>query len=307
VSVPVRLPRAWEAQVRGYPADDGPTGADWVASVPRLVAEALERWDLAVSGEVRTGWTAVVVPVLRGTQPLALKVGWPHRESALEHLALRTWGGRGAVRLVAALPSDGVLLLERLDADDDLTGVWVDQACEVIGGVLHLLHVPAPPQVQRLADHLAPRLERMPLRSAVPRRIVQRTAGLARELLADGGPEVLLHTDLHFANLLRRPGGDHVAIDPKPLAGHPGFDILPVLRNRTDEMGTGASFRWSARHRVSLVAQAAGIDEDAALAWSLLRAGLEVGRGRPDAHGSTALDDGADLTTCIALTKALDD
>ena len=60
------------------------------------------------------------------------------------------------------------------------------------------------------------------------------------------------------------------------MAGHPGFDLFPVLHNRVDELGTGAAFRWSVRHRVSLAAEAAGIDLDEAFAWTLLRAGVEV-------------------------------
>jgi streptomycin 6-kinase len=299
VSGPVGIPAAWAAQVARYPADGGPTGEEWLTTLPRLLTEGLERWGLQVDGEPRTGWTAIVVPVRRGAQRLALKVCWPHPEALLEPLALRTWAGNGAVRLVAALPSDGLLLLERLDADADLTPVWADEACEVIGELLRRLHVPAPPQVMRLGEFLAPHLDRMATRPAVPRRITQRTTGLARELLGGDGPEVLLHTDLHFANVLRRRDGAWVAIDPKPVAGHPGFDVFPVLRNRVDEMGTGAAFRWSVRHRVELVAEAAGTDVDEALAWSLLRAGVEV-------SWTSEEGDAEALSTAVALTKALD-
>ena len=300
MSALVQLPPAWVEQVSGYPAEGGPTGADWLATVPRLIAEGMERWALTVDGEPRTGYTAIVVPVRRGVQRLVLKVTWPHPEAAHESLALRTWAGEGAVRLVAALPSDGLLLLERLDADADLSEVWVDEACEVIGELLGRLHVPAPPQVVRLGPYLAPHLERMERRAAVPRRVTQRTRGLARELLADSGPELLLHTDLHYENVLRRRDGAYVAIDPKPVAGHPGFDVFPVLHNRVDELGTGAAFRWSVRHRVVLVAEAAGIDVDEAQVWSLLRAGIDVSwtstEGNPER-----------LSQAIALHKALDD
>ena len=300
MSAPVLLPPAWVEQVSGYPAEGGPTGADWRATVPRLVAEGLERWALTVDGEPRTGYTAIVVPVRRGVQRLVLKVTWPHPEATHEALALRTWAGEGAVRLVAALPSDGLLLLERLDADADLTPVWVDEACEVVGELLGRLHVPAPPQVLRLGTYLGPHLERMAQRPAVPRRVTQRTGGLARELLADDGPELLLHTDLHYENVLLRRDGSYVAIDPKPLAGHPGYDVFPLLHNRVDELGTGAALRWSVRHRVTLVAEAAGIDAEEARVWSLLRAGIEVSwtstEGDPDR-----------LSRAIALHKALDD
>ncbi|MFL6152579.1 MAG: aminoglycoside phosphotransferase family protein [Ornithinibacter sp.] len=283
-----------------YPAEGGPTGAEWLATVPRLVAEGLQRWGLAVDGAARTGYTAIVVPVRRGVQRLVLKVTWPHPEAVHEALALRTWAGEGAVRLVAALPSDGLLLLERLDADADLTGLWVDEACEVVGELLGRLQVPAPPQFLRLGPYLAPHLERMARRPGVPRRVTQRTVGLARELLADDGPQLLLHTDLHYENVLRRRDGAYVAIDPKPLAGHPGFDVFPVLHNRVDELGTGAAMRWSVRHRLTLVAEAAGIDVEEARIWSLLRAGIEV--------SWTSVEENPErLSLTIALHKALDD
>jgi streptomycin 6-kinase len=295
----VILPPDWVTRVAAYPADGGRTGAEWVTTVPRLLDDALERWGLVVDGAPRTGWTAVVVPVLRDGERLALKVGWPHHDGTLEHLALRTWGGDGAVRLLAALPSDGVLLLERLDGDEDLSEVWVDEACEVVGGLLARLQVAAPPQFPRLAEYLAPHLERMPGRAAVPRRVVSRTQGLARDLLSGAVPERLLHTDLHFQNVLRGPQG-WTAIDPKPVAGPPAFDLFPLLHNRVDELGRGAAFRWSVRHRVTLAAEAAGIDLEEAFAWTLLRAGVEV---------SWVSESGSadELSLHVALTKALDE
>lgn len=111
-----RAPAEWLTWMSRLPAEGGPTGADWVATVDRLARECLDAWDLEVTGAPMTGWTAVVHPVVRrdGTGgPLVLKVGWPHVESAQEHLALRAWDGRGAVRLVAADPSRGALLLEQ--------------------------------------------------------------------------------------------------------------------------------------------------------------------------------------------------
>ncbi|MGB7820431.1 MAG: aminoglycoside phosphotransferase family protein [Ornithinibacter sp.] len=283
-----------------YPADGGPPGATWVRTVPRLLDEALSRWDLTVDGMPRTGWTAVVVPVRRGGERLALKVAWPHPEGRVEHLALSTWNGAGAVRLVAALPSDGLLLLERLDPDEDLAEVWSDEACAIVGGLLAQLHVPAPARVPRLAEYLEPHLARMASRPAVPRRVVSRTKGLARELLGGSVPDLLLHTDLHFENVLRSLDGRWVAIDPKPVAGHPGFEVWPLLRNRAAEMGTGAALRWSVRHRLSIVTGAMGADEDEVRAWTLLRAGVE-------ASWASVLEGEDALSTCVAIGKALDD
>ncbi|EAP96990.1 putative aminoglycoside phosphotransferase [Janibacter sp. HTCC2649] len=286
------------------PAEGGPTGADWVRSVDRLTAECLEEWDLALAGEPMTGWTAVVHPVVRrdnpDSEPLVLKVGWPHVESAQEHLALRAWDGRGSVRLAAADPSRGALLLERLDSSRDLETVDIDEACTAIGGLYRELHVAAPPTIRTLAAYLDPYLTRLRQRTDIPRRVVTRVTGLARELLAEPGPRVLLHTDLHFQNVLAARRAPWLAIDPKPLAGAAGYELHPLLRNRFDELGTGASMRWSVRHRLEVTCDAAGLDEEVGRLWCIVRCGVEVLWAAVDG-------DEAELSKNLTLLKALDD
>ena len=294
----VDLPQEWVRRVSAYPADGGPTGADWVATVPGLLEQALARWELTVTGAPRTGWTAVVVPVSRRGEDLALKVTWPHPEGRQEHLALRLWAGHDAVRLVAADPRAGLLLLERLDPDTDLRTLSAEEGCEVVGGLLRTLGIPAPDAFPDLTAYLIPHLDRMADRAAVPRRLAERTRGLFTELAADPQPTTLLHTDLHYENVLRGRG-QWLAIDPKPVRGHPGFELLPLLWNRTDELG-GRTFRVAMRRRLEIAATAAGIDVDKAYAWSLVRAGVEV-------SWATTAGDQSELTTFIALAKALDD
>ena len=298
MTAPVDLPPEWVAQVSGYPADGGPSGKDWLRTVPSLITGALERWDLDVAGDPRNGWTAIVVPVRRGGEDLVLKVTWPHPEGLHEHLALRLWDGRHAVRLVAADPRHCALLLERLDADTDLFTLTPEAACAVVGGLLRQLHVPAPDAFLDLTAYLVPHLERMATRPAVPRRIRERTLGLFTDLSGNAPSRALLHTDLHYENVLRGRG-KWLAIDPKPLRGHPAFELLPLLWNRHDEL-EGRPFRIAMRRRLEIATEAAGIDVDLAYAWSRLRSGLEI------SWASTASDT-SELTKFIALSKALED
>ncbi|MGN6301375.1 MAG: aminoglycoside phosphotransferase family protein, partial [Angustibacter sp.] len=109
----------------------GPSGAEWAAGLPRLLAATCDDWSLEPSGPVGTGWTSLVVPVTREGSRLALKLVWPHVEGRDEALALRHWDGRGAVRLVQADPSRWAMLLEALDPARDLRTLDVDSACEV--------------------------------------------------------------------------------------------------------------------------------------------------------------------------------
>ena len=149
-AVPV-IPAPWLTWISRLPAEGGPSGAEWARRAQRLLGEAFERWGLVADGPLRTGWTAVVAPVLRDGEPLALKVIRRSIDTDGEPLALRTWAGDGAVRLIAALPSDGMLLLERLDPEADLRALDADSACTVIGGLLGRLHVPAPPAMPPLS------------------------------------------------------------------------------------------------------------------------------------------------------------
>ncbi len=110
-----------------------------------------------------------------------------------------------------------------------------------------------------------------------------------------------MHGDLHYENVLAGAREPWLAIDPQPRAGHPGWDLHAVLRNRREELGTGAALRWSARHRTEVLCDAAGMDEQArpALDHRAVRA----------SSACWALDDGNadEVSFNIALAKALDD
>ncbi|SDO75454.1 streptomycin 6-kinase [Pedococcus dokdonensis] len=303
------VPPEFRASVQRFSADDGavggPSGADWSAQLPRRLAEVLDDWGLEPLGIGHTGWTAVVVPVRRDGQPLALKLVWPHVEARDEALVLRHWDGRGAVRLVAADPSRGALLLEQLDPSRDLRTLDVDQACEVVGGLLRQLHVPAPPGLRPLSTFAREQLSRLEsTEGALPRRMLARTAGLVHELTADESCDAtLVHTDLHYENVLASlPGSgrpEWLAIDPHAMAGHPGFEVQPLLRNRTDELGTGSTLRYLVRRRLEICCEAAAVDEDEALAWTYVHTAMQAGWAARDGDRDA-------LSFNIALLKALD-
>lgn len=293
------IPRDWADRMSRLPADGGSDGATWIGSLPTLIGASLAEWELMVTGPPMTGWTSVVLPVERDGAPLALKTCWPHPEAGGEHLALRRWGGDGAVRLVAASPARGSLLLERLHTTN-LMREWDEDAVAVIGGLARRLHVPALPSVRRLSALLDRQTgDYLTADAAVPRRLVQHGLALHRELRDDPLIDAtLLHGDLHFQNVLAADREPWLAIDPKPMAGHPGWEIAPALFNRVEEMGTGGSLRWSVRRRVELVCDELGLDEEQARAWTLLRLITE-------AAADAATGDDQWVSTKISIVKAL--
>lgn len=98
---------------------NGASGRAWIAALPALAAEFLDRWALRRDGTAAHGAVALVLPAFRadGT-PAALKLQPVDEESAGEPLGLRTWNGDGVVRLLDHDPDTGTMLLERLDAAD---------------------------------------------------------------------------------------------------------------------------------------------------------------------------------------------
>ncbi|MFD8571204.1 aminoglycoside phosphotransferase family protein [Streptomyces sp. NPDC059639] len=252
----------------------GEAGRAFIAALPARVEEFVERWGLRVEGPAMHGMAALVLPVVRradGT-PAVVKFQVLDEETEGEPVALRVWGGDGAVRLLDHDPGTGTMLLERLDAARMLSVVEDSrEAVTVIAGLLARLTAgPAPDGMRRLADIAAAMLAEVPgalARIGDPgqRGLVADCAAALREVAADGAGDRLLHWDLHFENVLATVDGREpwVAIDPKPLAGDPGFDLWPALDNRfeSDEV------LW----RFEAMTAAVGLDRERARGWTLGR------------------------------------
>jgi streptomycin 6-kinase len=253
----------------------------WLARLPKLIESVLADWGLTTTGPVLTGSNAVVLPVdTDAGVPAVLKVGWPHWEAELEHLALRLWDGHGAVRLLRADPRRFALLLERADHARDLNTLPVREACEIVAGLYRLLHRPVTEQFVRLSALAADWSQRLRLlreHPSVPRRLVDHATSLARTFASDPGTDgVLLHTDLHFDNVLGATREPWLAIDPKPLSGDPCYEVAPLLWNRWEEVTASGGVRAAILDRLFTVVDAAELDEDRVRDWVVVRQMVNV-------------------------------
>lgn len=203
----------------------GSDGSRWVKNLPRLVHEFCGRWGLELSEQpARYGAHALVLLCVQGSEARALKLGWDPAATATEATALRAWGGVGAVRLIDSGPDDGVMLLEGLDPSRSLESVDLAAAAEEVGRLIRRLAIAAPSEGPYadgwadLAGHLA--RQQAVLGAPLPQPWVDLASELAVGLLAS--PErLLLHTDLHSANVLAGRAGEWVAIDPRVSIGDP--------------------------------------------------------------------------------------
>jgi streptomycin 6-kinase len=284
-------------------------GADWAAWVdrlPGLLRGLYDEWELQPDGWMMHGYVSVVVPVVRSSgRPAMLKVSFPEEESEHEHLALSHWGGRGAVPLLRADPHRRAMLLDAL-RDVSLRDSWDIEACNVVGELYGVLHIPAFAQLRSLADTTAATAEAfrsLPRSAPLPRRLVEQAVSLSRDLVADPGTVgTLIHTDLHYDNVLLSEAGDWLAIDPKPLSGDPHYEIAPMLWNRFEELD--GDVRNGVRRRFHTLIDTAGLDEDRSRDWVVVR--MMVNALDAVTHPEAGYPDDW-ITTCIAVAKAVQD
>jgi streptomycin 6-kinase len=296
-------------------AKRGPEWESWVRRLPRLVAGILDEWDLTPDGDPMSGWTALVLPVRTdGGTHAVLKLVCPGEEEEHEHLALQLWGGNGAVRLLRADPARRALMLERLHRSD-LREVEILEACEVVASLYPRIHVPAPPQlrtqtsyVERWLENLAGLARDIP----VPHRMVEQAMSWGRDLVTDpASTGTLIHGDLHYENVLAGDRAPWLVIDPKPTSGDPHFEPAPLLWNRWDEVASeAATTRDAVRRRFHTVVDAAGLEEQRAVAWVVVRMVLNAFWSVEDAARESrplGPEEREWITRCVVIAKSVQD
>jgi streptomycin 6-kinase len=193
------------------------------------------------------------------------------------------------------------LLLERLKSGRDLYSVPIDEACQVIGGLLRQLDHLAIPQLSRLSTDsagLAKRLASAP--SAIPRRFVERARTLLSDLATDDLVDSrMVHTDMHDSNVLAADRQPWLAIDPKPLAADPGFAVTPALWNRWEHAVASGDMPRHLRRRLSIICEGAVLDEERTRAWSIVRE-VQMALWAVQDH------DTDELTKAVAIIKAME-
>lgn len=255
----------------------GAAGREWSARLPTLAVEFLDRWELRLDGPGRHGMVALALPVLMADDtPAILKLQPIDDEHPGEGSALRRWGGDGAVRLLAEDAQTGTLLLERLDGDRDLLTVPDDlEAVRIIAELLARLNAHrAPSEIRRLSEVAARMVADVPDAATAlagdQARALERWACVVADVVPEAGDQ-LLHWDLHYENVLAGQRELWLAIDPKPLAGDPGFELLPALHNRWDQVVASGDPPRAVRRRFDLMVEVLGLDRERAVAWTLGR------------------------------------
>jgi streptomycin 6-kinase len=234
-----------------------------VSAVERLCAQ----WGLTVDpGSPSFGDWNFVLLVHRGSEPCVLKVSGEGSSASEEASALRAWNGEGAALLLESAPEG--LLIERLDPSRSLASVPLAEAVSLAGGLARRLAVPAPDGLRALVDVAQEFAESVSSRNAflgspLAPSWLERVRTLAFSLAADPG-STLVHGDLHYENILAGSREPWLAIDPKPLAGHPERTVAELLWTRLDEVADIPAL-------VAALTRAGSLDAERTLAWAIVR------------------------------------
>ena len=233
----------------------------------------LSLWDLKLDGEPIITLSSHLFPVLYQHQSAMLKIALCEEEYHGGKLMIR-WNGQGAARIFAH--DDQALLMERSTSRDSLVTMAKhhqdDQATRIMCGVAMRLHslklTPAPTTLAPLSHWF--RALTTPLLSD-PALIDAAT--IAHHLLNKPQDCVVLHGDIHHANILDFGARGWLAIDPKGLIGERGYDFANIFCNPDIELATQPG---RLAQQATIVAQTTGIDRNRLLQWIVAYAGLSA-------------------------------
>jgi streptomycin 6-kinase len=296
-----------DAFARSTVEREGDAGAAWLAELPGIVAELVERWNLVPDGEVMHGGVGVIVPVRRAAQPAVLKVSFPHPGNVHEPDAFAAWGGRGAICLHERDDDRFAMLLERA-APSTLASVEdADEVLTVAGVLNRRLAIPAPaglPRLREQADQWEMQLgkDAEELTHPLSGSVVDAAVATVREL-GRVQPEVLIHGDFHPRNILRADREPWLAVDPKGYVGDPAQDGATLLKVWALRLLGTADLHTAVQRAVDVFADAAELDRQRVRRWAQLHAVQAAFWGRR--HGFRRARRGPELDGFIGYADRL--
>jgi streptomycin 6-kinase len=280
------LPESFQ---RNIGAAFGPAGSLWLNNLPDIINAYAQRWNLTIGQTFRDLSYNYVAPVRRkdGRQAV-IKLGVPNPELNAEIEALRIYDGHGAVRLLAADPQGGALLLERLRPGAPLLSLENDShATQVAAKVMLQLRNNQSQEGLENLDDLIPLerwtvgLERLQKHyhggtGPFPRHLIDNAAHLFSEMLASTTARVMLHGDLHHWNILSAQRQPWLAIDPKGVVGDPAFEVAAWMLNSYPDLRNWSNLKQVLSRRLDLFSDILALDRKRLHSWSLAQSVLSA-------------------------------
>lgn len=223
----------------------GDQGKEWLLNLPMLLLHCESQLNIKLEPCYPDLSFHYVAPALLANGKKAvLKCGLPiDRGQEKEVMALSHFNGHGCVKLLNMDKASGVMLLEKADPGEILeTLADEQQACNIAVNLLQQLHKHVNETnhfdtlqnwFSGLVDFHQQFQDKTTFFSVS---LIDKAQKISHELLSTMSKQVLLHGDLHYANILSSHEYGWIAIDPKGVIGEPEFEIpLPRLSNEINK------------------------------------------------------------------------
>ncbi|WP_342146222.1 aminoglycoside phosphotransferase family protein [Rickettsiella endosymbiont of Aleochara curtula] len=257
----------------------GVQGKKWLDDLPSFLSSYEKKWQFTFENFFNNASFNVVAAVtLTNGSSAVLKCSIPSKEFTNEITALQHFNGTGAVKILRSDHHAGIMLLEKLTP-----GTFLEESSNEMQNTLisvelmNKLHKPIQEQEISLFPSLANWFQGFDRlyqyfqgeTGPFPKGVIDRAQAISKELLASMGSLVLLHGDLHYANILSSDKHGWLSIDPKGVIGEREYEIpFPRISE------AGNVNKISIKRRLDQFIEVSGFDRQRILGWAFSKAAL---------------------------------
>ena len=216
----------------------GQRGTNWIGELPAIIQKLEEKWSVEVHQPFPGIEFNFVAPAtLDGSEQVVVKIAPPFEQIEIfgEAAYLKYRNGNGAVSLLAEHPESRAIMIERALPGESLTEHFREREPECIEPAIDVLRtilrpVPADLVFVIMLDDWFDGLRRYP-GTNFPKDYATKALNIYEKLSKQRGRVYYLHGDFHPANIVTATRSPFLAIDPKGLIGHLGYEIAVFLNN----------------------------------------------------------------------------
>ena len=252
----------------------GDKGRMWLDDLPSLVDELSGSWNLTVDAPFPAGEFNFVAPATRHRgDPAVLKIAPPYTDAEYigEADFLEHRNGHGIVRLLERDHRRRAILIERALPGKNLSELFTGSESQAVGPAIDVLRtlLGEPPRqtMTRTLDRWFSGMRRA-AGTAFPSDYVAKAFDIYERLSSQTGRTFYLHGDYHPGNIVSADRSPYLAIDPKGIVGHIGYDIAVFLNNFHWWQETEADIDKRLDDALEQFSSAFGIDERELREWS---------------------------------------
>ena len=216
----------------------GIRGVAWFEALPETIKRLENRWDVTVNEPFAGIEFNYVAAALRSNgEKVVVKISPPYERIEIfqEAKYLLTRKGEGVVRLLEVDRGNKAILLERAMPGEALFRHFKKDPDDCIAPAICVLqnilrHPPRDMRDVELLDNWFARFQRYK-RTSFPQESAAQATQIYNRLSKQTDRTFYLHGDFHPGNIVTSGRSKFLAIDPKGISGHIGYDIAVFLNN----------------------------------------------------------------------------